>query len=249
MNGATIANNSGGTLTVNGNLTLNNAALAYVPGDLVALTGAGSFSLTGPDYVAPLSAMSTGTYTLATFNSLASGGTGNLFMTGPLVTNRQTYTFSLSSGTALTLTVAGLAGNLQWSGAGSGIWYSGNSSTQNWYNTTSSASDWYFNGDNVTFSDSGASPQVVSIAGTVTPASVNFNNNAVNYTLQAGSIGGFTEPDHERLGIGDAGGKQFLQRRHDDQQRSGQRQCSPGTGDRAASGSAAALSMPTRPRT
>ena len=37
-----------------------------------------------------------------------------------------------------------------------------------------------------------ASPQVVSIAGTVTPASVNFNNNAVNYTLQAGSIGGFT---------------------------------------------------------
>ena len=131
--------------------------------------------------------MSTGTYTLFTAGSVAPSGTGDFAASGLYGSNsRQTFTFGTSGGTALTLTVAGTAGNLFWTGSGSS-WYTGNSASPNWHNTTAGepSTDFFYANDNVTFSDSGSNPQAVTINGSVVPASLTVSNTSVSYTFTA----------------------------------------------------------------
>ena len=205
---ASFATNVNGTLTVNnaavnwpaanavttisGGLHSGGATLNYAAGDEIALGGA--LNLSGTDYLAPLSPMGTGTYTLFTAASVPANPASFFAMSGPNGSNpRQSYTFAASGGTAVTLTVTGVAGSLQWTGAGGSVWYSGTTSTANWYNTASSGADYFYTGDNATFSDSGSAAPTVTISGAIQPGSLTVSNTAVNYTFSGGgSIGGPT---------------------------------------------------------
>jgi fibronectin-binding autotransporter adhesin len=187
-----------GTMTINGNLLLNGASVAYDQGDLVT---ASALSLMGTDYVVPNSALTTGTYTVFTFGSLASGGLPNLSMGGAFGSNpRQTYSFGLSGGTAVTLTVNGLAGNLRWSGGSNSTWDAGTS--QSWYNLSTSGADYFFTGDNTTFNDTPGTATVVTINGAVQPGTLTVSNTNVNYTFSGpGSIVGTTSLVMNGLGM------------------------------------------------
>jgi autotransporter-associated beta strand protein len=176
------------TLTISGSLGGSGGTLNYGVGDVVAV---GAMNLSGTDYVAPLAPMSTGTYTIFTYNS----GTPNLndlAVSGAYGSNpRQGYTFATSGGSAVTLTVSGVAGNLEWNGAGGNFWYTGTSSTANWYNTTSGSADYFYAGDNVTFDNAGLQTNV-SVSGTVNPGSVTVTGSQ-SYTLSGpGNITGVT---------------------------------------------------------
>ncbi len=106
---------------------------------------------------------------------------------------RQVYAFG-DTGTALTLAVSGVAGNLIWTGTGGTPNTWDTNTSPNWYNITSGSADMFQSGDNVTFNDSaGSSHANVLINSTVQPGSVTFSNTAVNYTLSgSGSIAGVT---------------------------------------------------------
>ncbi len=182
--------NQAGTMTVGGNLTLSGATLAYDWGDQIAVGG--SLTLAGTDYVVPNSVLSPGTTTLFTYSG-AAPNLADLVTSGVNGSNaRQTYTFATSGGSAVTLTVAGVAGNLVWTGGGSGVWYTGAGSAANWYNTSSGTADFFYTNDYVTFSDSGSAAPTVTISGSVAPGSLNVSNSAVNYTFQGGPITGLT---------------------------------------------------------
>ena len=179
-----------GTLTLNGNLAINGGTLAYDSGDQVAVSGA--LSLTGIEYVIPNSALTSGTYNLFTYTGGLTGSTGDLAMAGAFGSNpRQTYSFGVSGGTAITLSVTGLAGNLQWSGGSNSTWDAGVS--KNWFNLSTSTADYFYTGDNVTFNDTPGTANSVIVSGSVQPGTLTFGNNLVNYTLSgSGSIVGST---------------------------------------------------------
>ena len=84
--------------------------------------------------------------------------------------------------------VAGLPGNLTWTGAASATWDT--NATTNWFNASSGTADMFQASDNVIFDDNGSAQPTVSISGTVQPTSVTVNNNAVNYVFANGTIGG-----------------------------------------------------------
>ncbi len=177
-----------GTLSISGSLALNGATLSFFPGSSVAVGGGLTFS--GTDYILPSIALSAGTTTLFTYSG-AAPNTADLVLSGPYGSNaRQQYGF-LASGGVLSLTVSGIAGNLQWTGGSSGVWFSG-SGSQNWFNTSNASADNFFAGDNVTFSDSGSASPNVAISGSVAPASLVISNSAVNYTFSGGPIIGST---------------------------------------------------------
>ncbi len=118
---AVIQANPNSTMTVSGGLALNGATLGYNPGGQIA--SAGGLTLAGTDFVAPTSFLSPGVYTLLTYSASAglTGSATDLVAGGPYGGSaRQTYTFGTSGGTAVTLSVTGLAGNLEWRG-GRGI--------------------------------------------------------------------------------------------------------------------------------
>jgi fibronectin-binding autotransporter adhesin len=191
LNNATVlvaGANQVGTMTIGGNLTLNTANFAYNWGSMIAIGG--SLNLAGTTSVLPVSVLSPGTATLFTFNgavpNLADFTTGGVYGSNP----RQTYTFGTSGGTAVTLTVVGVAGDLIWTGGTNGIWYSGSGSSANWNNTATGSPDYFGTNDYVIFSDSGSAAPIVSISGSVAPGSLTISNTAVNYTFTGGPITG-----------------------------------------------------------
>jgi fibronectin-binding autotransporter adhesin len=190
---ATVAGGAAGTMTIGGNLSLTGGSLSYVPGDLVNATGA--LTLGGVDYVVPTLALSSTTYTLFTYNGSLTGGTADLAMAGIYGSNpRQSYTFGISSGSAVTLSVTGLAGSLTWNGGSNSTWNTGIS--KNWYNLSTSAADYFYTGDNVTFNDTPGTATNVTIScgslGSVQPGSLTVSNTAVNYTFNGDPIAGVT---------------------------------------------------------
>ena len=181
-----------GAMTINGNLALSGGTVSLGQGGTIALTGGGALSLAGTDVIAPLAQLNTGTYTLFSYGSLAAGGTADLVMGGPFGSSpRQTYAFDASSGTAVTLTVAGFIGNLQWTGGSNSTWDTGTS--QSWYNLSTSAADYFYGGDTVTFNDTPGTATTVNISGNVAPGTLTVSNTNVSYTFSGtGSIGGST---------------------------------------------------------
>ena len=185
-----ITGGSNSTMTINGNLALTGGTVSMAQGSTIALTGGGSLSLFGTDYIALLSQIGTGTYTLFTYGGLSAGSTADLAM-GAGTSSRQTYTFGTSGGTAVTLTVAGQPGNLQWSGGSNHAWDTG--ASKSWYNLSSSAADYFFGGDSVTFNDTPGTATTVTISGNVAPGSLTVANTTHPYTFGGtGSIIGST---------------------------------------------------------
>jgi fibronectin-binding autotransporter adhesin len=192
---ATVGNGaSAGTLTIGGNLSMNGATFSYYPGAEIATTGV--LTLGGTDYVTPSVPLSAGTYTLFAWSGGLTGGTQDLATAGVFGSSpRQSYTFA-QSGNSMTLTIAGTAANLVWTGAANNLWDNGVSA--NWYNTTSGSADRFFPADNVTFNDTaGTANGNVSISGgalgSIQPGTLTVSNTVVSYTFSGtGSIAGVT---------------------------------------------------------
>ena len=115
-------------------------------------------------------------------------------MGGVFLSNRQTYSFSAAAGT-VSLTVAGSAANLQWTGGNNQTWDT--TTSKSWFNLSTSAADFFYTGDNVTFNDAaGTANANVAISGGslgyVQPGSVTVSNAAVNYTFSGSPIAGAT---------------------------------------------------------
>ena len=100
--------------------------------------------------------------------------------------SRQTVTFS-DTGSALRLSVAGSVASVSWSAAVSNIWGIGASKDANW-NTNDVVDDatHYYEGDNVTFGDTGAGTVTVDTGGVAAGAIT--VNAATNYTFAGASI-------------------------------------------------------------
>ena len=181
------------TMTISGALALNGGTLAYIPGDKIA--SAGGLMLAGIDYIEPASLLPSGTYTLFTYSASGglTGSTTDLAVGGPYGSSeRQSFVFNTSGGTAVTVTVTGFAGNLFWRG---GTWDTGVSTS--WYNQNTGLADRFFTGDAVTFDDSAGTVNgnvtISGSSGSVQPVSLTVTNSAVNYTFSGtGSIAGAT---------------------------------------------------------
>ena len=105
-------------------------------------------------------------------------------------------------------------GNLVWSGTATqgvpGAWNV--ATTRNWINTSGGTADYFYNNDAVTFNDSGATGSV-TLAADVSPASVTFANNSLNYTISgAGSIegtGGLSKSGTAAVVLADSNGNDY----------------------------------------
>jgi fibronectin-binding autotransporter adhesin len=100
-----------------------------------------------------------------------------------------------SNSVYVTVHNAALGHNLNWAGTAGSPWDV--NTTVNWYNNTTSAMDKYLLGDNATFADTYNSIPVtnsnVTLSSIISPASVLFNNSAVNYAVGGtGQISGTT---------------------------------------------------------
>ena len=189
-----------GTLTINGSLALTGGTLTYDLGlpagsDTIALTGATpTLTLSGTTTVTPVSPVTNGTYTLISgISSVTSGTAANLALATAATNGMRNATASFAvSAPTVTLTIGSGGTNLFWQGTSSGAWDV--NTTANWTNSPGGTADKFFTADTVTFSDTTlatAAGTNVSVATTVYPAAVIFNNTAKNYSLAgAGGIGG-----------------------------------------------------------
>ena len=179
-------------MTISGGLAMTGGTLSYATGGTVAVGGA--LNLTGGgDIVDPLTALSSGTYSLFTYSSITGGTTAalaDLQMGGPYGSNpNYTYTFH-ATGSGLTLTVRGSNSSLVWNGGSNQTWDVGTS--QSWFNASINGLDNFYAGDNVTFNDSPGTATTVNINATVLPGSVTVSTTA-NYTFNGnGTIAGNT---------------------------------------------------------
>jgi autotransporter-associated beta strand protein len=192
-----------GSINFTGNLTLDSGTLnldltpsVSSGNDFINHSGSGVVTLGGAVNlnVNLIGGIGNGTYTLIQSTSPIAGSAAGWNLSLQL---RGTPPALVVNGNKLDLVVnASGAGNLRWSGAASGAWDV--NATSNWYNTGTSAADKFFQLDNVTFGDNydGATApttSAVSVAGSVSPNTVVFNNSAVNYTFSgAGKISGTT---------------------------------------------------------
>ena len=135
-----------------------------------------------------------GTYELYSYTGTAPAGTF-AFGTNSITTPELSYSISLANADQVDLVIIS-ANTITWTGTNS-TWNTSPSNT-NWatINATPTATS-YTDGGNVIFGDTNtispasalSSPQTVNISGTVNPGSVDFQNNATQYTVN-GHIGG-----------------------------------------------------------
>lgn len=168
-----------GTTTIGGGVN----DLIIAPGDLY-LPGNTTIN------ILPLTGgLSTGNYTLMTYAGTLFGDATNLTLTGVANTARQTFALSTATAGSILLQVTGTPGNLVWVG---------NGTTNVWDHTTANifsgpADNRFFDGDNVTFNDTGSNTPAVQLTGSLVPSAVTFNNSTKDYTIAGtGSIDGAT---------------------------------------------------------
>src|ERR1017187_4631341 len=178
--GALTLATSGNALTLNEGLLLFDLNDATIPGstyDTIAIGGTGALVLNGANYVqldSPSGTIAAGTYTLMTYASVS--GPGTLTLPNGAMTMGN-FTLAVNP-TSVTLSVsAGSSGALTWTGSASGVW---NGIDLNW--ADGSTTPPYTDGSSVTFDDTAVGHFTVS-GGTVTPASVIFDNGANTYTV------------------------------------------------------------------
>ena len=216
-----------GTLTSSGSFALNGGTvnfdlsnIANSGNDTVNIGGA--LDITGPTTIAInriSGSLANGSYVLVQGVGAVTGNVLDLTTTG-LISGATRQTFALSTTTvtdALTLDVSGQAADLEWNNAAlTGLW-STDVADENWNNLTApDAQDKFFDGDNVKFPDIfGELTQIVTLVGTLTPATVTVDNTAAGtaYTLDgAGKITGatgFTKTGDGLLVLGNTGGNDY----------------------------------------
>jgi autotransporter-associated beta strand protein len=197
-----------GTLTIDGDLTLNAfegssptggfefelspSALSgndqvVVTGDITSNAGGGG-NQTGIILSPTGTTLGNGSYELFTFGGSHTGSASDYTLSG--IETRYSLGISVDSD-SVNLDVSGSNANLVWRGNNGG-------NPTNWdINTTSnwdnSGLDVYFDLDNVTFDDT-AVGTTVNLQGTLTPASVTFNNISKDITINGpGAIAGSTD--------------------------------------------------------
>jgi autotransporter-associated beta strand protein len=182
-----------GTEIINGNLTLAGGTLLVDftnsgVSDLILLSG-GSPSLTqsGTTTILPMGgSLPDGTYVLIT--NLASSSVAGTFAV-PALARGITAVFSTAA-PKVSLTVSGSASGpaaLVWRGMNGANW---DATTINWTNAAAGDFDHFYNGDNVTFDDSGYVNNVV-LVGVLAPGSVVVSSVNTNYYFGgSGSITG-----------------------------------------------------------
>lgn len=169
-----------GTLTFNGSLSFNGGDIAYdmdtTPAgtnDLVSVTGTASVAGGGtvsPNFLNGAPAVGL-TYTVLTASSGISdspaGWTVNWFGRGTAPT-----VFKSGDGNSLQFTTTDVAavGIVTWTGVNSGDWDVQSATTNNWL--LSGSPDDFFQGDHVTFPESGVTNYAVNITQNVSPSSM-----------------------------------------------------------------------------
>ena len=190
--GATAADLSTGTLRVNSLLVNGGDYRVDVGGDLINVAEMAHF--TAASTISPTTNVAPGVYTVLTAGTLTIDPGQNPTV-NQVTGARETFSLDLTTPNTIKLDVVGAAANLIWKGnvdAGGGNFFWDVDGTKNWTNTSSgNIADFFFNGDNVTFDDTGVN-KAVTIIGSVSPGSVTVNNSAGNdYTFSSGSIDGF----------------------------------------------------------
>ena len=184
LNMASLTVNAGSSLQFD----LGSPATPGTTFDQIAVTTTVTFN--GASTITP-SSLSAGTYPVVT----AASFTG----TKPTVTSagdtRLTYATDASSwdpignpgATQIVVNVSGSVANLTWTGATNSTWDLHN--TGNWTSVAPSNPNLFFNGDNVTFDDTGANRDI-AVGGILQPGNMTFNN-SVDYSITGGgSLGG-----------------------------------------------------------
>jgi autotransporter-associated beta strand protein len=189
----TLGSSTGSTLTVDFN-SLANPSVA-------PLSLSGGFTITGATLAGTGAGGLTNTNgTPFTLVSAAGGVTGTFANSTVTLGARSTGTIGYTS-TAVTLDIT--TDSITWSGASNSTWTTGTNGVvgpnPNWATTSGHAATDFWAGDIVRFSDtynigSGDTPvtnSAVSISGgNVSPASVTFNNSAVDYTISTSDSSG-----------------------------------------------------------
>jgi len=153
-----IGSGSNDLLQVNGNLVLNN----------------------NPVTITALSPIMTGTYRLINYTGTLSGNT-SLVLTTPAT--RQLFSLDLTTPGQVNLVVVGNPTNLVWAGDNvANTWDAG--TTMNW----NSGADVFYNGDYVTFNDSGSATPDINVSLAVQPGSMIVSNTAQAYTFDNSPI-------------------------------------------------------------
>jgi len=195
-------NGTTGTLTINGDLTVNGGTFAMditgpsgSPKDLVAInnSGFGSGNLTlgsgasaGTILLNVSGTLNNGVYSLMTYSGSLSGGAGNLSLSGFSQSGQLAYlSSSANANGAINLNViSGNTNSVVWSGGlSANAW---DVTTANWV-VNGTPSGVYANGNKVLFNDSGSASPAISVNGTVVPGSVTLNVTNNNYTFADGS--------------------------------------------------------------
>lgn len=183
-----------GTLTVDGDLTLNafegssptggfefelspstlsgNDQVAVL-GDITSNAGGGG-NKTGITLVPTGLSLGAGSYELFTFSGSHTGSASDYTLAG--IVTRYTLGISVDSD-SVNLDVSGSNASLVWRGNAGTSWDL--NTTSNWDN---SGSDVFFDLDNVTFDDT-AIGTTVALQDDVTPASITFNNSSKDFTI------------------------------------------------------------------
>lgn len=189
-------NGVSGTLTVTGNLTLNDAADINV-GTLTNYTStaaiaiAGDLTITGASgdvfINLPTVPIGPGTYRLISHANVLADVSAFTLNTQPALSARQVGNLVNNPG-SLDYVVSGV--NPVWTGALGSSWTTATlTAPKNWTLPGGGATD-YIEGDVVLFNDDATGSTTVDLAMDVNPVSVEFANATKNYTLQ--SAGGFS---------------------------------------------------------
>jgi fibronectin-binding autotransporter adhesin len=197
--GSSIApGNSVGTLTLSGassNLTLDGGTLQFEltnnplgANDKIVVGGGLTIGFGGTTTIAVNAldgALGNGSYRLIDYaGALNDFGSGFTLTGVGAGTTRQTFTVDTTVTQQVNLNVTGSAASLTWVGGNNAnAWDLVN--TVNWTGAPGPAFDnRFYDGDSVTFDDSGSNSPDINLVGTLSPATVTFSNtSAHNYTL------------------------------------------------------------------
>ncbi|WP_197531365.1 beta strand repeat-containing protein [Posidoniimonas corsicana] len=179
-----------GTITFDGQLSFNGGSIVYdmndTPGvnDLVQVNGTTSVSgggLVDPNFLGADPAPGL-TYTFLTSSGGFSDSLSGWSVNWPGRGDKPTV-FIDGNSLKFTSTEVGAGGAVVWSGAVNGDWDV--ETTQNW--TLGGSPDVFFQGDDITFNDTGANP-AINVTTVVNPRNVVVDSNTNNYGFSGSSI-------------------------------------------------------------
>jgi len=211
--------NFSNNVTFNGNST-NYYTLPTTTGGaygLVAVLGNVNFGVNTKLFI-NYTTLQPGRYHLITYgtaNTSTPVENGNVTLGGIFPSGRgQTYTLDDSISGEVDLVVTGSTGGdfLTWVGDGvNNNWDI--QTTTNWFNNNSSSLDYFYNGDFVTFNDSGSASPAVNLTTTLQPHTLTVSNNASAYVFAGGgSLSGnftLTKQGPGSLALMESGGDAF----------------------------------------